>query len=93
MQQTRVTVRRPNGDIEYTIKPGTITDTTMRRKMTVATRQAGRGEIIGWAIIGEAPKGPKLNIYQRLAIEDQKAVDLERGTCPKCHTYCCGDCK
>lgn len=50
---TRITVRRPDGTIETVTRPGTIIDQAMRRRMATATAQAGKGEIIGWEIVGD----------------------------------------
>lgn len=59
-QETRITVRRPDGSTEIVAKPGTIIAPAMRRKMEQATRDAGRGEIVGWEIIGQPASGPTM---------------------------------
>lgn len=51
-KQTEITVVRPSGETEMIIRDGTITDESMRRKMEQATRDAGKGEIVSWRIIG-----------------------------------------
>lgn len=63
--QTQIKIQRPTGEIEIVIKPGAIVSNDLRQRMIDATRNAGKGEIIGWTITGNS--GPKLNIYQRLA--------------------------
>ena len=49
---TEIRVRRTDGSIETIVRPGTIIDPQVREQMTEATRVAGRGEIIGWTVIG-----------------------------------------
>lgn len=46
--QTLITIRRPNGDIETVAREGYISNPAVRAKMVAATREAGKGEIIGW---------------------------------------------
>lgn len=52
-QETRIKVQRPDGTIEIVTRPGTITDRKLREQMAEATRNAGKGEIIGWEIVGQ----------------------------------------
>jgi hypothetical protein len=54
---TRITVRRPDGTTEIIERPGTIIDAGVRRKMTEATRAAGKGEIIDWQIVKASTVG------------------------------------
>lgn len=42
---TTLRIRRPNGEIELVTRPGYLNDSLIAR-MTVATREAGRGEIL-----------------------------------------------
>jgi len=50
MTQTHITVRRPNGQIEIVIKDGVVPE-QIRPQMVKATRDGGRGEIIGWQVV------------------------------------------
>lgn len=84
MQQTQITIQRPDGTTETVTKPGTITSQSVRRQMTSATRAAGRGEIIGWQIVGQAPTGPTAQ---------QILYGRNRATCKGCgRVGCDGDC-
>lgn len=50
MTSTHITIKRPNGQIETVIKDSLIPD-VLRRQMEKATREGGRGEIIGWQVV------------------------------------------
>jgi hypothetical protein len=45
---TRITVRRPGGEIETVMQEGKYFTQVVKRKMTEATRAAGRGEILSF---------------------------------------------
>ena len=49
MTDLEITIQRPNGQTEYVIKPGmTMINTATQQAMTIATRNAGRGEILSF---------------------------------------------
>jgi ribosome recycling factor len=52
---TRITIRRPNGQVETVDKAGEFFSSAMRQKMTAATKAAGRGEIINFEEIVPPP--------------------------------------
>ncbi len=63
--ETQIRIQRPDGTIETVIRPGLITSPVMRRKMTQATRQAGRGEIVGWQTVTHTTKQQGCRLYTR----------------------------
>lgn len=79
MTTTHITVRRPNGQIETVIKDSLIPD-VLRRQMEKATREGGRGEIIGWQVV-TTPRGhvcdtvePKAECCWRKRAEELDAI-------------------
>ncbi len=63
--ETQITIQRPDGTIETVIRPGLITSPSMRRKMTQATRGAGRGEITRWHTVTHHTKQQGCQSYTR----------------------------
>lgn len=55
MTQTHITIKRPNGNTEIVIKDGVV-PMPLRPQMEKATREAGRGDIIGWKVV-TTPRG------------------------------------
>src|SRR3990170_1881114 len=61
--KTKVTIERPDGSTEVVVRE--YIPVQMRAKATDATRQAGRGEIIGWEYVEEATEPVVLTEAQR----------------------------
>jgi hypothetical protein len=70
---TRITIRRPDGTIETVIHRETF-GKVIEQQMIVATRNAGRGEILSFEIIS-----PDESNEQRLRRERQDLVSTIRG--------------
>jgi hypothetical protein len=80
-------IKRSNGNIDTIIlsRSSEITKDVWEQ-MIIDTRQAGKGERLSYRLIKDNPtkKSSSLIIRRGRMIQD--------GLCPKCHTYCCGDC-
>jgi hypothetical protein len=74
---TRITVRRPNGDIEVVMQRGKYYSATEQRKAIEATRAAGRGEILSFEVV-EADE-PVATEQERLRRERRDLAATVRG--------------
>jgi hypothetical protein len=79
-----ITVRRPNGKIETIPAPAGIRTISpeLFRSIRDATAAAGRGTVLSY----ENPEP------QRQPRGHSRAVLAGIQLCPRCGTYCCGDC-
>jgi len=62
--KTIVTIRRPDGTIDKTERPGAISP-KLRKMHTEATRNAGRGDIINWQAITVQRKSQSCPSYTK----------------------------
>ncbi len=79
-------IKRPNGNIEtITSTQSSEIDSARWDQMISDTRRARKGERLSYRLIDNT-KSKKSGLIIR------KGRMIQDGLCPRCHTYCCGDC-
>ena len=90
-----VTVRRPDGKIETVETQFDLINDLLFAKIAKATREAGRGEVIGRdnhgvkSNIANTQTKTMRQMYAEMHAEENKS----RGLCPHCGGHCDGDCR
>lgn len=89
--ETRILIRRPDGTEETVIRPGFLSalqQETARRQ----TREAGRGEILRFDLVGVEPARSMPRAGNPLYTRRTDGF-RPNGVCRNCRTFCDGDCR